>query len=103
MPNSTSTPPAVSVSRYGELRGDPKRGAGRVLRVCVDGQHAGFIERDGQVWRAIRQPRVLAKSVTTEHASVEDALRAVLRSGFARQLGARPASPVFWSAKARAL
>jgi hypothetical protein len=94
-----SGPAPVAVTCWGELRGEKK--LPWVLRVLVDGQHAGAIERDGTVWRAGHQARVLGPFRETEHATAEDALRAVLRSGFARRLGARAASRVHWSDKAR--
>ena len=72
-----------------------------LLAVLVGGQHAGAIERDGTMWRAGHQARVLGKVTETEHASADEALRAVLRSGFARHLGARATSRVHWSDKAR--
>jgi Arc/MetJ family transcription regulator len=87
------------VTCWGELRGE--RRLPGVLRVLVDGQHAGAIERNGTTWHAARRARALGRVQVTEHPTVEDALRAVLRSGFARQLGARAASPVFWSDRAR--
>jgi hypothetical protein len=90
---------AVRVTCWGELRGEKKLPG--VLRVLVDGQHAGAIMRDGGVWRAGHQARVLGPVAETEHASPEEALARVLRSGFARRLGARAASSVYWSDKAR--
>jgi hypothetical protein len=94
-------PPApVHVSRWGELRGERKR-PGTVLRVLVGGQHAGTLARDGHGWQAVHQAWALAGYRVTGCATVEEALRAVLRSGFARQLGARAASRVTWSARAR--
>jgi hypothetical protein len=72
-----------------------------VLRVRVAGQHAGAMEWDGHLWHAVHQARVTAKARETEHATVKDALRAILRSGFARHLGARAGSPVHWTDRAR--
>jgi Arc/MetJ family transcription regulator len=95
-----TAPAPVSVSRWGELRGE-RKARGVVLRVLVDGQHAGSIAPDSDRWRACRQARALSVPWETEHATVEEALRAVLRSGFARTLGARAASRVYWSDKAR--
>jgi hypothetical protein len=92
-------PAPVSVSCWGELRAEKKIPG--VLRVLVGGQHAGAIARDGAVWRAGHQARALGKITEAEHASADEALRAVLRSGFARRLGARAASRVYWSDKAR--
>jgi hypothetical protein len=87
------------VSCWGELRSERKLPG--VLRVLVDGQHAGAFWREGSTWHACHQARVLGPARETEHASADEALRAVLRSGFARRLGARAVSPVFWSDRAR--
>jgi hypothetical protein len=94
-----SAPEPVRVSCWGELRGEKKIPG--LLRVLVGGQHAGAIMRDGAVWYAGHQARVLGPVTETEHATAEEALKRVLRSGFARRLGARAASPVYWSDKAR--
>jgi hypothetical protein len=99
-----SAPEPVSVSVRGELRGErklPGRRLAPVLRILVAGQHAGAMEWDGRVWHAAHQARVLGKASETEHATAEEVLRAVLRSGFARHLGARAASSVHWSDRAR--
>jgi hypothetical protein len=90
----------VTVTRWGELRGERKR-PGTVLRVLVAGQSAGALARDGDGWCAVHQARALGGYRETAHASAEDAVKAILRSGFARQLGARAASRVTWSEKAR--
>jgi hypothetical protein len=67
----------------------------------VAGQHVGAIWRsEDRTWRAHHQARVLGPARQTEHASAEEALRAVLRSGFARKLGARAASRVSWTDRA---
>lgn len=95
-------PETVSVSRFGELRGDrPQPGSEPMLRILVGCQHAGFIapNRDG-TWGAIWKQRVAARSKVTRYPSAAEALAAVMRSGFARHLGARKASPVRWSPKA---
>jgi hypothetical protein len=92
-------PEPVSVTCWGELRAEKKLPG--VLRVLVGGQHAGAIMRDGAVWRAGRRARALGRVTESEHATAEEALRAVLRSGFGHQLGARAASRVYWSEKAR--
>ena len=97
-PVSAAAP--VLVTRWRDLPGARKVPAG-LLAVLVGGQHAGAIERDGAMWRAGHQARVLGKVTETEHASADEALRAVLRSGFARHLGARATSRVHWSDKAR--
>lgn len=94
-----SAPGPVRVTCWGELRGEKKLPG--VLRVLVDGQHAGAIMRDGAMWRAGHQVRVLGPVTETEHGSADEALTRVLRSGFARRLGARAASPAYWSDKAR--
>lgn len=92
---------AVTVSAGGELPGG-KNPAG-VLRVLVAEQHAGTIERDGRIWRASWQASPGAQTTRTGHPTAADALTAVLQSGFARWLGARHRSPVFWSATAARL
>jgi hypothetical protein len=97
-------PAPVQVSVWGELRGErrlPGRRMAPVLRVLVAGQHAGAMEWDGHQWRAAHQARVSSKARETGHPTAGDALRAVLASGFARRLGARAASPVHWTARAR--
>lgn len=97
------TPEPVLVSAWGELRGERKLPGRRlvpVLRVLVAGQYAGAMEWDGHVWVAAHQARVTSQARETEHATAEEALQAVLRSGFARRLGARAASPVYWTARA---
>jgi hypothetical protein len=95
-----STPEPVSVTRWGELRGE-RTARGVVLRVLVGGQHAGSFAPDGDRWRASHRARVLGPVAETEHATAEEALARVLRSGFARRLGPRAASHVYWSDKAR--
>ncbi|HUY47988.1 MAG TPA: hypothetical protein VMV92_20050 [Streptosporangiaceae bacterium] len=98
-----TTPEPVRVSVWGELRSERKL-PGRtapVWRVLVGGQHAGAFERDGAVWRAEHQARTLGRITETEHASADEALARVLRSGFARTLGARAASRVHWTDRAR--
>jgi hypothetical protein len=96
------TAPAAAparVSCWGELRAE--RRLPGVLRVLVDGQHARALWREGAAWHARYQARVLGPVRETGHATAGEALRAVLRSGFARRLGARAASPVYWSDRAR--
>jgi len=92
-------PAPISVSCWGELAAE-KRLSG-VLRVLVDGQHVGAIWREGSTWQASHQPRVRGAARQTEHATALKALGAVIRSGFARKLGARVASRVTWSDRAR--
>ena len=96
------TAPAAAparVSCWGELPAE--RRLPGVLRVLVDGQHAGAIWREDNMWHARHQARVLGPARQTDHATAAGALRAVLRSGFARRLGARATSPVYWSGRAR--
>ena len=89
------------VSAWGELPGD-KRVSG-ALRVLVGGQLAGTIARKGDIWHASWRVRSGSPVTQTEHQTAAGALTAVLRSGFARGLGARTPSPVFWSATASRL
>jgi len=92
-----TAPAAVTVTCWGELRGEKKlRG---VLRVLADGQQAGAIERAGDGW--VAQVHGLRRSQPTSHATASDAVRATLRSSWARRLGARKASAVYWSKQAR--
>lgn len=93
-----SAPVAVAVWR--DLPGARKVPAG-ILAVLVAGQYAGAIARDGQVWRAACQSRALAPARESSHPSADAALSAVLRSGFARRLGARADSAVYWTPGAR--
>jgi len=69
------------------------------------GKHTTLVNgsrgEDGAMWYAGHQARVLGPVTETEHATAEEALKRVLRSGFARRLGARAVSPVYWSEKAR--
>jgi hypothetical protein len=102
--NDTTTPALVSVTVWGELRGERKL-PGAVLRVLVAGQSAGGVERTGDAWRACWYAGVTRSGSLrdrfTEHATAEDAVRAVIRSAWARHLGARAASAVRWSDRAR--
>jgi hypothetical protein len=95
---------AVSVTVWGELRGERKL-AGSPLHVLVDGQAAGGVERVGDAWCACWYAGMTRagslRDRVTEHATAEDAVRAVVRSAWARRLGARAASRVFWSDRAR--
>lgn len=94
----------VSITRWGELRGDRKLPS-TVLRVLVAGQAAGGLERTGDSWTATWYAAPTAsgrmRDRCTEHATAEEALRAVQRSAWARRLGARANSPVYWSDRAR--
>lgn len=103
---STTTVAAapVSVTVWGELRGERKL-PGTVLRVLVAGQSAGGVELVDGAWRATWYAAPTRAGTMrdrcTEHATAEDAVRAVVRSAWGRRLGARAASRVAWSAKAR--
>lgn len=94
----------VSVTVWGELAAERKL-PGTVLRVLVAGQSAGGVERTGASWRACWYAGMSRSGSLrdrfTEHATAEDAVRAVIRSGWARHLGARAASRVCWSDRAR--
>ena len=92
------TPAFVSVSKWGEAPGD--RTLPGCLRVLVDGQAAGGAERVGESWRACFYTAGFRDRIT-EHATADDAVAAVISSGWARRLGARKASPVRWTSKAR--
>jgi hypothetical protein len=95
-----SAAPPVAVMRWRDLPGARKGMPAGLLAVLVAGQHAGAIAREGDGWVACHQARTLAPARETEHATAEEAVRAVLRSGFARYLGARAASRVYWSTAA---
>ena len=101
----TATAPApVAVSRWGELPAE-RRLPGAVLRVLVAGESAGGTERKGSVWVACWSAGLTRSGAMrdriSEHPSAEEAVRAVIRSGWARRLGARASSPVHWTAQAR--
>jgi len=91
------TPAPVAVTCWGELPAE--RPLPGVLRVLVGGQHAGAAERAGGTAVA-HWSTAGSRDRRTEHASAEDAVTAVIRSGFARRLGARAASRVRWSDRA---
>ena len=95
----------VSVTLWGELRGESKLPS--CLRVLVDGQSAGGCERKGGAWVACWYAGMSASGAMrdriSEHATAEEAVRAVVRSAWARRLGARTSSAVGWSAKASRL
>ncbi len=97
---STPEPVPVSVTAWGELRGERKLPG--ALRVLVAGQSAGGAERaaDHERWRAYWHTAAF-RDRCTDHASADEAVAAVLRSGWARKLGARKASRVQWSGRAR--
>jgi hypothetical protein len=96
-------PAVASVSVWGELRAERKLPG--VLRVLVAGQHAGAIERKGGAWAAYWSAGMTRSGArrdrVTEHATVDEAVRAVVRSAWARRLGARTASRVYWTTRAR--
>lgn len=94
-----SVPEPVSVTVWGELRAE-KRIPG-ALRVLVGGQHAGAIAHGDGSWTA--QAHGLRQSQPTRHDTAAEALAAVLRSPWARRLGARAASRVHWSERATRL
>ena len=90
----------VSVSAWGELPAE--RTLPGCLRVLVAGQSAGGVERIGQTWRACWYTAQY-RDRCTEHATAAEAVAKVIASGWARHLGARKASPLRWTAKARRL
>lgn len=69
---------------------------GTVLRVIVGGQSAGGAERVGETWRACWFTAA-HRDRMTEHPTAAGAVRAVLRSGWARKLGARAESDLIWT------
>jgi hypothetical protein len=93
----------AAVSCWGELRAE--RRLPGVLRVLVDGQHAGAVEYRGSAWVAYwhtaRYGLGTSSDRASEHLTAQEAVRAVLRSGWARRLGARAASPVHWTGPAQ--
>lgn len=93
----------AAVTCWGDLPGERKLPG--VLRVLVDGQHAGAVEYRAGAWAAYWHTAAYGRGRSSdrvsEHATAEDAVRAVIRSGWARRLGARAASRVHWSAAAR--
>ncbi len=91
-------PEPIAVTCWGELPAE--RPLPGVLRVLVAGQHAGAAERTGSAWVAYWYT-ASSRDRLTEHPSAEEAVKAVIRSGFARRLGARAASHVHWSDRAR--
>jgi hypothetical protein len=90
----------VRVSAWGELPAE--RTLAGCIRVLIGGQSAGGAERVGTEWRATWFTAAF-KDRFSVHATAEDAVTAVIRSGWARHLGARKTSPVTWTAKARHL
>jgi hypothetical protein len=90
----------VTVSAWGELPAERKLPG--CLRVLVDGQSAGGAEHVGGEWRACWYTAQF-RDRFTEHATAEQAVATVIRSGWARKLGACKASRVNWTTKARRL
>jgi hypothetical protein len=86
------------VSAWGELPAE--RTLPGCIRVLVDGQSAGGAERVGDAWRACWYTARFRDRIT-EHATAEQAVAAVIASGWARKLGARKSSRVTWTARAR--
>lgn len=88
---SSSQGAPVSVTCWGELPAERKMPG--ALRVLVGGQHAGAVERRGATWAASWYAGMTAsgsmRDRVTEHASAEEAVRAVLRSA----LGQAPRRP----------
>lgn len=85
IPQARERAASVSVRCWGELPGERKLPG--VLRVLVDGQHAGAVEyRAGgwaAYWHTAAYGRGLSSDRASEHATAEDAVRAVIRSGWA--------------------
>ena len=96
---------AVSVSKWGELPAE--RTLPGCIRVLIDGQHAGGVERKRGTWVACWHTAAYGRGRSsdriTEHATAEEAVAAVVRSGWARRLGARRTSRITWTAKASRL
>lgn len=98
---STSLRPApVNVHKWGEAEYEKSFPA--AVRVFVAGQHAGTVYLEDGTWHAERpRPSQSWREIASEHETAEEALKAVLRSGFARRLGARAASRVFVTERAK--
>jgi hypothetical protein len=94
----TTAPADVSVSVWSELPAErPLPGC---LRVLVGGQSAGGVERVGDSWRACWYTAA-HRDRCTVHPTAAAAVATVAASGWARHLGARKASRVTWTARAR--
>ena len=93
-----SAPEPAAVRAWGELRG--QKNIPRALQVLVAGQSAGGVQREGTGWAAFCYTAAMRER-SSGHPSAVEAVAAVLASGFARRLGARKASAVYWSDKAR--
>jgi len=94
----TNVPEPAAVKAWGELPGE--RNLPGALHVLVAGQSAGGVESVGDQWRACWYTAAF-KDRCTAHPAAEQAVAAVLASGWARKLGARKASRVYWSDKAK--
>lgn len=94
----TLIPAPVTVTCWGELPAE-RRMPG-ALRVLIAGESVGGAEHTPAGWVAYRHTAA-RRDRLTEHPTAGEAVTAVIRSGFARRLGARAASPVHWSACAR--
>ena len=93
-----NVPEPAAVKAWGELPG--QRNLPGALQVLVAGQSVGGAEPVGAEWRACWYTAAF-RDRCTAHPTAEEAVAAVLASGLARRLGARKASRVYWSDKAR--
>ncbi len=93
-------PAQITVRRWGE--GAVERVLPGAPRVLVNGESAGGAERTAESWRACWFTAQYRDKMT-HHDSAEEAVRAVISSGWARHLGARRASSVAWTRAARRL
>lgn len=93
-------PAEITVRRWGE--GPAERSLPGALRVLVGGESAGGAERTAEGWTASWHTANYRDKVT-HHETAEDAVRAVISSGWARHLGARRASRVTWTRAAKKL
>lgn len=93
-------PEPVAVRGYGEAAG--QKNIPDALTVLVAGQSVGGAERVEGGWLATWYKRSRSRhAYTSPHPTAEDAVAAVLASGFARGLGARKTSRVYWSERAK--
>jgi hypothetical protein len=118
-----SAPEPVGVKAWGELPGEMNLpgalhvlvagqsvgGAERVCGVCGHRPHGplecpdcceGYCEGKARAWRACWYTAQF-RDRCTGHPTAEEAVAAVIASGWARKLGARKASRVYWSEKAK--
>lgn len=91
----------VSVTAWAEKARRGERRLPGVLRVLVGGQSCGAVWHEDGTWHA--QAHGLKPGPQTDHATADEALTALLRTPWARRLGARASSRIFWSAKASSL